>query len=147
MKADSLKKSLLIGLAAGAISFAVYMLLVFGAGILTGWQPFFGADFSLQKIGGYSLEICSAVGVILFSLVPVCTLRYEKVSYLLWYLLVSVVTVVWLYGATLFVWLMVNPAWCPFVTLDALYYLVFTVPVGSVVGTVVAIVIHFMTKE
>ncbi|MBO5409300.1 MAG: hypothetical protein J6A61_07910 [Clostridia bacterium] len=147
MKQDSLKKSLLFGIMSGAISFLVYVLLVVGAGLLTGWQPFFGADFTLQKIGGYSWEICAAVGVILFSFVPVCTLRYEKVTNLLVYLLISLLSVLWLYGSMLGVWMLVNPSWCPFTTLDAICYLAFAVPVGSVVGTVVAVVIHIMSKD
>ena len=147
MKQTTIKKSILMGIMSGGVSFVVYVLLVLGAGVLTGWQPFFGADFTAQKIGGYSWEICAAVGVILFSLVPVFLLRYEKISQLIVYLFVSVLSVLWLYGIILWIWMLVNPAWCPFATLDALYYLMFSVSVGSVVGTVVSVVIHFMNKD
>ncbi len=147
MKQTTFKKSIWMGLMSGGISFGIYVLLVLGAGILTGWQTFFGADLTAQKIGIYSWEICAAVGVILFSLVPVFLLRYEKISQLVVYLLVSVLSVLWLYGIILWIWMMINSGWCPFATLDALYYLMFSVSVGSVVGTVVSVVIHFMNKD
>lgn len=147
MKQDSWKTSLKMGVIAGSISFGVYVFLVFGSGMLTGWQTFFGADFSVQKIGMYSWEIVAAVGVILASLVPAFTLRYEKVRYLFFYLLVSLVALIWLYGTMLAVWMMVNAAWCPFITLDALYYFTIAIPIGSIIGTIVAFVIHFLARD
>ena len=147
MKLDSWKKSIKIGVLAGAISFIVYALLVLGAGFLTGWQNFFVVDLPVQKIGKLSWELCAGVGVILASLVPVFTLRYEKVKYLFSYLIVSILALVWLYGMMLLVWMTVYPLWCPFVSLDAVYYLFFSIPIGSVVGTVVAIVLHVMNKD
>lgn len=147
MKQDSWKKSLKMGAIAGAISFGVYMLLVLGTGFLTQWQSFFGADLTMQRSDAYSWEICAAVGVILSSLVPVCTLRYEKIKYIFLYIPISLLAFVWLYGVILAAWLTINPAWCPFTTLDALSYLMIAIPIGSVIGTLVAMGIHLLNKD
>ncbi len=147
MKQDSWKKSLKMGVLSGAISFGVYVLLVLTTGAVTQWQSFFGIDLTMQRIGMFSWEICAAIGVILASLVPVITLRYEKIKYIFLYIPISLLAFVWLYGVTLAIWLTINPAWCPFTTLDALSYLMIAIPIGSVIGTLVAMGIHLLNKD
>lgn len=147
MKQTSWKTSFKMGIISGAISFGVYLLLVLGTGTLTKWQTFFQPDFTLQKIGVLSWEYVAAAGVILASLVPVITLRYEKIKYMFLYIFVSLIGFVWLYGMLLAIWMMVNSAWCPFTTLDAIYDLTIVMPIGSAIGTVVAMGIHLLNKD
>ncbi|MBQ7950919.1 MAG: hypothetical protein IJ278_04280 [Clostridia bacterium] len=144
---DSWKKSLKMGAVSGAISFGVYALWVVLIGIATGWQSFFGENLSVHRIGFLSWEMAAAAGVIGTSLVPVCTLRYERLKYLLAYIPISLLVYCWLYGAVLAVWITVYPAWCPLANWDSLYYFIIVLPVGSIVGTLVSFVIHFLNKD
>ena len=144
---DSWKKSLKMGVISGGISYGVYLLWGLLVGFATGWQTFFGENLSVHSIGFLSWEMVAAVALILVSLVPVCTLRYEKLKYLLVYLPISLLSFFWFWGVIFAVWFMVCPAWCPLISWDSLYYVAIILPIGSVVGTLVALVIHFLDKD
>ncbi len=136
-----------MGVISGAISYGCYLLWVLLIGFSTGWQSFFRDDLSVRSVGLLSWEVAAAIGVLESSLVPVCTLRYEKIKYLFAYVFVSLLSLVWLYGTTLAVWLTVYPSWCPLIGWDSLYYFMIVLPVGSVIGTMVAIGIHIFMKS
>lgn len=148
MKLDSWKKSIIMGLIAGGISYILYVLLVVGSAWFTGWQMFFQSDFTAKTYGICRWETFAAVGVILFSLVPVFSLRYEKFKYVFLYLLISFLAVIWLFGTVLAGWFLIVPQVnCLFITLDAMYYLTIVLPIGSAIGTVVALVLRIMNKD
>lgn len=148
MKRNSWKKSLWMGITAGAISYGLYLLMVYVSGALTGWQHFFQPDMSVKTYGTLRWETVAAAGVVLTSLVPVITLRYEKVKDLLLYLLVSLAVFVWLYGAVLLGFVILAPDFrCPFMAMDAIYDLIAVVPIGSMIGTLAAIVCRWLNRE
>lgn len=141
---DSWKKSLKMGAISGAISFLVYVLwfLIF-IGVGTGWNGILmqnGTTF-------FRWEIAAVAGLIFISLVPVCTLRYAKIKYLFIYIPVSLLALLWLGGSCLAIWLTISPGWCPFIGWDSLYFFISVLPIGSVVGTVVAMAIHLLNKD
>ena len=148
MKQNSWKKSIQMGIIAGAVSCALYVLIVCLGGALTGWQQFFQSDMTVKTYGALRWETVAAGGVVCTSLVPVFTLRYEKVRYLFLYLLISILFMLWLYGVVLAVWFMAaSELPCPFLSVDALYDLAVVLPIGSGIGTLVAIVFHCFNRD
>lgn len=148
MKLNSWKKSILIGILCGAISYALYMLLLFGVSYLNHWQSYWNYT-TLENAGKVlSWNMVVIIGVILSSLVPIICLRFEKIRFVFGYILCSLLAFLWLYGMTNTVavtfWQGVST---PLSSWDSLMYLLVVFPVGSVIGTIAAFALHLLNKD
>ena len=144
MLQNSWKQSLKMGIISGAISFGVYILwFLVLIGLGTNWNGILLSETPTL----FSWEIAAVAGLILISLVPVCTLRYEKIKFLFAYIPISLFTLFWLCGSALAIWFTISPGWCPFIGWDSLYFFIAILPVGSVVGTLVAMGIHLLNRD
>jgi len=157
MEMDSFKKSLKMGLISGVCTYALYVIFVVALGFLNNWQPFWAFDtihqtVAFQPSAAISWEIALIVGIILASLVPVFLMRYEKIKYAFSYIGISFVAFIWLYFTTVGAYLVLsdmtkNAIFCPFTTVDAVYYLIFVFLLGSVIGTAASFVFNFMRNK
>ena len=157
MELDSKKQVLKMGVLSGICTYLLYVIFVVVIGMMTKWQGFWEFNeetktLALVPNGVISWEMTNAIGLILASLVPVFLMRYEKIRYAFSFIGISLLVLIWLFGATLGAYYMIGDMkntmlFCPFSTFDAFYYLIFVFLLGSAIGTLVSFVVNFMRNK
>ena len=103
-----------------------YSYIIF---LLTGGRWFINKDISHEVINGIRFDVVLAVCGVLESLIPIILLSYNKVKFLILYIPVSIV----FYLALMF--------FCIDSSFDVLNYAILPVPIGSLAGTIAAVII------
>ncbi len=149
MKTVSWKAALKNGVVTGVISFAAFAIFTcfLNYFILDGITFYESAN---AAINGISFTTVNIIYVVLSAIVPVIFLRYEKIKFLLlnsgiafvvFEVLALLLTVLIMYGIVNIFGLYVQ------YTFEILSYALVMVPVGSVLGTVIAIIINAILNE
>ena len=157
MELDSKKQVLKMGVLSGICTYLLYVIFVVVIGMMTKWQGFWEFNeetktLALVPNSVISWEMTNAIGLILASLVPVFLMRYEKIRYAFSFIGISLLVLIWLFGATLGAYYMIGDMkntmlFCPFSTFDAFYYLIFVFLLGSAIGTLVSFVVNLMRNK
>lgn len=149
MRIDSWKKSVNYGLLYAVITFGVFTVFTcFVHYILLQGEEFIGKDETVYYIRGISFYTVNAVGVVLSMMVPILFLRYKSIKYLPLNLLVSSIFYCLLYIVFLcFGEIISFGLLYPLENFDTIIYAIIAFPIGSFIGSIIAIVINAVNKK
>ncbi|MCI5893453.1 MAG: hypothetical protein MRZ66_08675 [Clostridiales bacterium] len=149
MKISSWKKSTTVALLNALITFAVLTVFVcFIYYVFLNGEEFIGKDKTVYIINGISFYSLILIGVILSAFVPIIFLKFEAAKYLITYCICSSIIYVILYIFFLSFGEIISFGFLyPLENFDTMIYAVFSFPLGSAIGTVISIAIHFIKKK
>ena len=149
MKISSWKKSTTVALLNALITFAVLTVFVcFIYYVFLNGEEFIGKDKTVYIINGISFYSLILIGVILSAFVPIIFLKFEAAKYLITYCICSSIIYVILYIFFLSCGEIISFGFLyPLENFDTMIYAVFSFPLGSAIGTVISIAIHFIKKK
>ena len=149
MKMISWKKSITVGLLNALITFAMLTVFVcFIYYVFLNGEEFIGKDKTVYVINGISFYSLIVIGIILSAFVPIIFLKFESAKYLITYCICSSMMYAILYIIFLSFGEMISFGFLyPLENFDTIVYAVFSFPLGSAIGTVISIAIHFIKKK
>lgn len=151
MKINSWKQALKSGILSGIILFVIYVAFVFLVSYLIGGESFIKYDIIVENIGIISFDMVTIFGFVLFAIVPMIVLRYQKIKYVFLYILSGDMLFILLYsimwGILLLVYYISNDIfYCPINTFDAIYYAILLFR-GSGIGVLLALIINLIKNK
>ncbi len=131
--------------------FTVYITFVFLISYLTGGKTFIKYDIIVEKIGVISFNSVTIIGFVLSAVVPMITLRYQRIRYIFLYILSGIMLFVFLYclvwGVLFLIYHIFDDIfYCPLNTFDAIYYAMLTFR-GAGIGTLLALIINLIKNR
>lgn len=107
--------------------------------ILTGGEEFIDKADSYEKINGIQYDAVLLICGIMASLIPILLLRYNSIKYLLLFIPISILFYIVLMLLCVFFFIDDN--------FDLISYALSSVPIGSAVGTLVAIIFNLLKTK
>lgn len=135
IKIDSWKnanKSALLQTVVSVLVCVVYSYIIV---LLTGGEEFVGKQPTKEIINGIRFDITLVVCGILAGIVPIILLKYTKLKFMILYLPLGILY----YLVILFSYVCIFDAYNIF---DLIFYAITSIPIGSLVGTIIAIFIN-----
>ena len=152
IKINSIKKSILTGLLYGIVTFAVYVLYTHIINWMLGGEYFIYKDETRAIVNGISLVSTQIIATILSALIPIVLLRYKNASYYTASVFIAGVVYIVLLAA-IFIAPGISRFWyeiiaeSPMNSFDALFYGIFYIPLGAVIGVLINSGINFLANK
>lgn len=149
IRINSWKQSVKSGLLNGIITSVLLTIFVcFVHYVLLGQEEFIGKAETLDHIGIFSFKVIQIVGALLSACVPIFLLRYSKFKFLYLYAFLSSALYVLLYIFLLFFGEIISFGFLyPMENFDTIVYACVSFPIGSVIGTIISIIINSMNNK
>lgn len=149
MGLNSFRKIVKQGIKSGSLSFAVLTVFsCFAYWVLLGGNEFVSKQESLKSINGISHNFLIICVGILAVFVPVFTLKYKQgIDILTHCVISSIVYFVLAFAGSSFGASLTFGILYPLGTFDAIPYIIFGVPIGSLVGTIIAVFKNDLKKN
>ena len=149
MKIVSWKNSITVGLLNALITFTMLTVFVcFTHYVLLNGEEFIGKDKTVYIINGISFYSLSVIGVILSAFVPIIFLKFKSAKYLITYCICSSIIYVILYIIFVLFGEIISFGFLyPMENFDTIIYAAFIFPLGSAMGTVIAIIRHYIQEN
>ena len=149
MKIVSWKNSITVGLLNALITFTMLTVFVcFTHYVLLNGEEFIGKDKTVYIINGISFYSLIVIGVILSAFVPIIFLKFKSAKYLITYCICSSIIYVILYIIFVLFGEIISLGFLyPMENFDTIIYAAFIFPLGSAMGTVIAIIRHYIQEN
>lgn len=135
IKIDSWKKANNSALVQVVVSVLVCILYHFIIYILTGGEEFVGKQPTKEVINGIRYDVVLIVCGVLAGIIPIVSLKYKNIKFLFLYIPLSILY----YLVIMFLVLCIIEDYNVF---DLMNYAITSIPRGSLIGTVIAIIIN-----
>ena len=140
IKIDSWKRANTSALVQVVVSVLVCILYHFIIFILTGGEEFVGKQPTKEVINGIRYDVVLIVSGVLAGIVPIVFLKYKNIKFLFLYIPLSILY----YLVIMFLFMCIIEDYNVF---DLINYAITSIPVGSLIGTVIAIFINYFNKK
>ncbi len=135
IKIDSWKKANNSALVQVVVSVLVCILYHFIIYILTGGEEFVGKQPTKEVINGIRYDVVLIVCGVLAGIIPIVSLKYKNIKFLFLYIPLSILY----YFVIMFLVICIIEDYNVF---DLINYAITSIPIGSLIGTVIAIIIN-----
>ena len=135
IKIDSWKKANNSALVQVVVSVLVCILYHFIIYILTGGEEFVGKQPTKEVINGIRYDVVLIVCGVLAGIIPIVSLKYKNIKFLFLYIPLSILY----YLVIMFLVICIIEDYNVF---DLINYVITSIPIGSLIGTVIAIIIN-----